>query len=207
MVARVSRHRFAQEPPRSDDSDRLFNTLPPVASSPSTSLPASFLERKHVKERKAKEQGEGKGKGRGALTAFVVVVDPPLMAGDKHPRDEESSTEPCGLPRAHHEFFQGRYFPALSSSFRPCILFCCVHDDTCVVVGCRRRVPERVSPGKAALGRRVILAPPSPLRPAGTRCGVALGRLVLSPAARLQGCTKVLVALVQNTNGGPIIIL
>ena len=75
MAARVSRHRITREPPRSDDSVRLFNPLPSAASSPSTMLPAIFLEKGHREEGKAKAQGEGEEGG--TLTAPVVVVDPP----------------------------------------------------------------------------------------------------------------------------------
>ena len=75
MVARVSRRRFARELLRSDDSVRLFNPLPSAASSPSTLLPAIFLEKRHREEGKVKAQGEGEEGG--ALTAPVVVTDPP----------------------------------------------------------------------------------------------------------------------------------
>ena len=71
VSARVSRCRFTREPLRSDDDDRLFNPLPPVASSPSTLLPANF--------RRGKREGEGRGAGEKeeeekVLIAFVVVV-------------------------------------------------------------------------------------------------------------------------------------
>ena len=131
MAARTSRHRFARELLRSDDDDRLFNPLAPVISSLSTLLPAIFLEKGHREEGEAKTQGEGEEGG--ALTAFIVVVDLPPMADSKRPCDEESSVEPRGLPRAHSEFFRGRYFSALSSFFYSCIVFCSVHDGTCVV--------------------------------------------------------------------------
>ena len=107
MAARVSRHRFAREPPQSDDDDRLFNPLPPVASCLSTLLPASFLEKGHREEGKAKAQVEGEEGG--ALTVFVIIVDLPPMADGKRPRNEGSSAEPRGLPRVRREFFRGRY--------------------------------------------------------------------------------------------------
>ena len=75
MAARVSKHRVAREPLRSDDGVRLFSLLPSAASSPSTLLPAIFLEKRDREEGKAKAQGEGEEGG--TLTAPVVVVDPP----------------------------------------------------------------------------------------------------------------------------------
>ena len=75
MAARVLKHRVAREPLRSDDGVRLFNPLPSAASSPSTLLPAIFLEKGHKGDGKAKAQGEGEEGG--TLTAPVVVVDPP----------------------------------------------------------------------------------------------------------------------------------
>ena len=113
MAARVSRHRFAREPPQSDDNDCLFNPQPPVVSSPSSLLPASFSEESREKERESKGAREG-GEG-GVLTAFVVVADLPLMADGKRPRDEEFSAEPRGLLRVCRELFRGRYLSALSS--------------------------------------------------------------------------------------------
>ena len=83
---------------------------------------------------------QGKGEGGGELTAFIVVVDLLLMADGKRPRDEGSSAPPCGLPWVCRELFRGRYFSTLSSFICPCILLCCICDDTCAVVGCRRRV-------------------------------------------------------------------
>ena len=77
------------------------------------------------------------------LTAFIVVVDLRPMDDGKRPRDEESSAALHGLPRVCRELFRGRYFSTPSSFICPCILLCCVCDDTCAVVGCRRRVPER----------------------------------------------------------------
>ena len=103
MAARVLRRRFAWQPLRSDDDDRLFNPLAPVASSSSTLLPAIFLEKGHREEGEAKTQGEGEEGG--ALTVFVVVVYLPPMADGKRPRDEESSAEPRGLPRVCRELF------------------------------------------------------------------------------------------------------
>ena len=87
------------------------------------------------------------------LTAFIVVVDLPVMADGKRPRDEESSAAPRGLPRVYRELFRGRYFLSLSLFFRSYILSCCIQGDTCAVVGCRRRVPERGLPVRGALGR------------------------------------------------------
>ena len=75
MAARVSKRCVAREPLRSDDGVRLFNLLPSAASSPSTMLPAIFLEKGHREEGKAKAQGEGEEGG--TLTAPVIVVDPP----------------------------------------------------------------------------------------------------------------------------------
>ena len=121
MAARVSRHRVTREPQRSDDSVCLFNPLPSAASSPSSSLPASFLKRRHREEGKAKAQG--KGEEGGALNRTSHCRRSSSMAGDKRPRDEESSAKPRGLRRAHREFFRGRYLSALSSFFYPCILF------------------------------------------------------------------------------------
>ena len=86
MAARTSRHRFTRELLRSDDDDRLFNPLAPVASSLSTLLPATFLEKGHREEGEAKMQGEGEEGG--VLTAFVIVVDLPPMADGKCPHDE-----------------------------------------------------------------------------------------------------------------------
>ena len=79
------------------------------------------------------------------LTAFSVVVDLLLMADSKLPRDEGSSAPPRGLSQVCRELFRGRYFSTPSSFICPCILLCCVCDDTCAVVGCRRWVPERGS--------------------------------------------------------------
>ena len=56
------------------------------------------------------------------LTAFIVVVDLPVMSDGKRPCDEESNAAPCGLPRVCRELFWGRYLSALSSFFHPCIL-------------------------------------------------------------------------------------
>ena len=81
---------------------------------------------------------QGKGEGGGVLTAFIVVVELLLMADDKHPRDEWSSAPPRNLPRVCRELFRGRYFPTPSYFICPYILLCCVCDDTCAVVGCRR---------------------------------------------------------------------
>ena len=75
MAARVSNRRVAWEPLRSGDGVRLFNLLPSAASSPSTLLPAIFMEKRHREEGKAKAQGEGEEGG--TLTAPVIVVDPP----------------------------------------------------------------------------------------------------------------------------------
>ena len=50
VVDRVSRHCFAREPPQSDDDDHLFNPLPPIASSPSTLMPASSWRKNREKE-------------------------------------------------------------------------------------------------------------------------------------------------------------
>ena len=105
MVSHISRRRFTREPLRSDDNDCLFNPLARVASSSSTLLPAIFLEKGHREEVEAKTQG--KGEEGGALTAFIVVVDLPPMADGKRPRDEESSTEPRGLPRVCRKLFRG----------------------------------------------------------------------------------------------------
>ena len=55
------------------------------------------------------------------LTAFVVVVDLPVMADGKRPRDEESSAAPRGLPQVCRELFRERYLSALSSFFHHCI--------------------------------------------------------------------------------------
>ena len=81
------------------------------------------------------------------LTAFIVVVDLLLMADGKRPRDEGSSAPPHGPPRVCRELFRGRYLSALSSFFRPCILSCCIHGDTCTVVGCCRRTRWRWAVG------------------------------------------------------------
>ena len=72
------------------DDDRLFNPLPPVASSPSTLLPANF------------QRGQREGGGRGA--------------GEKEGGGEGANRlcRRC-VPRVCRELFQGRYFPALSS--------------------------------------------------------------------------------------------
>ena len=75
VVAHVSKCHVAREPLRSDDGVRLFNLLPSADSSPSTLLPTILLEKRHREEGKAKAQGEGEEGG--ALTAPVVVVDPP----------------------------------------------------------------------------------------------------------------------------------
>jgi hypothetical protein len=100
--------------------------------------------RKTEKER-AKARGEGEEGG--VLTAFIVIVDLPVMADSKHPRNEESSAVPRGLPRVCCDLFRGRYLSALSSFFRPCILSCCIHGDTCTVVGCCRRTRWRWAVG------------------------------------------------------------
>ena len=63
MAARVSKHRAAREPPRSNDGVRLFIPLPSAASSPSTLLPAIFLEKRHREEGKAKAQEKEKKEG------------------------------------------------------------------------------------------------------------------------------------------------
>ena len=118
------------------------------------------------------------------LTAFIVIVDLPVMADGKRPRDEEFSAEPRGLLRVCRELFRGRYLSALSSFFHPCILSCCIHGDTCAVVGCRRRVPERGSRGRVALGHRAAPLPPAPLCLADLRCRAALERLLLLPVVR-----------------------
>ena len=76
MVARVSKHRVARELLRNDDGVRLFDPLPSIASSPSTLLPAIFLEKRHREEGKAKAQGEGEEEG--TLTAPIVIVVDPL---------------------------------------------------------------------------------------------------------------------------------
>ena len=60
MVARVSRRRFARELLRSDDDDRLFNPLSPVASSLSTLLPASCSEENREKEGEQRREGKEK---------------------------------------------------------------------------------------------------------------------------------------------------
>ena len=75
MAARVSKRRVARESLRSGDGVRLINLLPSTASSPSTLLPAIFLEKRHREEGKANAQGEGEEEG--TLTAPVVIVDPP----------------------------------------------------------------------------------------------------------------------------------
>ena len=54
MVARVSKRRVAREPLWSDDGVRLFSLLLSAASSPSTLLPAIFLEKRQIEEGKAK---------------------------------------------------------------------------------------------------------------------------------------------------------
>ena len=60
MVARVSRCRFAREPLQGDDDDRLFNHLPPVASSPLSLLPASCSEENREKEGEQRREGKEK---------------------------------------------------------------------------------------------------------------------------------------------------
>ena len=60
MAACVSKRRVARELQRSDDGVRLFSLLPSATSSPSTMLPAIFLEKGHREEGKTKAQGEGK---------------------------------------------------------------------------------------------------------------------------------------------------
>ena len=71
-----------------------------------------------------------------------------------------------------------------SSFIYPCILLCCVCDDTCAVVGCRRQVPKRGSRGRVALGRRAVPLPPAPLHPADLRHRAVLECLLLLPAVR-----------------------
>jgi hypothetical protein len=71
-----------------------------------------------------------------------------------------------------------------SSFIYPCILLCCVCDDTCAVVGCRRQVPKRGSRGRVALGRRAVPLPPAPLHPADLRHRAVLEHLLLLPAVR-----------------------
>jgi hypothetical protein len=66
---------------------------------------------------KQRERGRAKaraeGEEGGVLTAFVlVVVDLPMMADDKRPRDEESSAAPRGLLRVCRELFRGRFLLA-----------------------------------------------------------------------------------------------
>ena len=90
--------------------------------------------------RKDTEKGEGEGARRRRRRRDSNRIShrrrrSSLMVGDKRPRDKESSAEPHGSRRAHREFFQGRYLSALSSFFCLCILFYCVHDDTCAGVG------------------------------------------------------------------------
>ena len=60
VVAHVSRRRFARELLRGDDDDRLFNHLPPVASFPSSLLPAICSEENREKEGEQRREGKEK---------------------------------------------------------------------------------------------------------------------------------------------------